>query len=347
MVAVKHVGGPRSSRTGHRLSFYSLKDPLAAPRDYVDLPFQEDKSVDGMICRGMLYFHDTEGNSVIFNLKNKEIKQLSPPSNLLPSTNLVIFNGCGIGYDARRNDYKVLRNFGQIGCEENESGFDCFSDSEEYTQLYSLKDDSWKDIPSVDAFIHPGNAVYVEETGCCYWQAFLGDSFDAPANTVACVSFDFAREEFYHFYLPPLSSLDYCYMLFSFNDSLGVAIYPRRSEPLDPYYSSGSGPWTYTMYKWEGGEGWLKYHEIIVTQPAPIERPVDVISCRFFFVEQGDEQLSNLVVCDMDTKRWIMLNIVGDAGQFNVFPYHVKRHRRYYSCKLFYNFLMLFPIMMI
>lgn len=77
MVAVKRLGADDNNDKRHCLSILSLQESCA--NAHLNLPFSEDKSVYGMSSRGLLYFYDDEGYSVICNLTTGQIKILSPP----------------------------------------------------------------------------------------------------------------------------------------------------------------------------------------------------------------------------------------------------------------------------
>lgn len=357
MVAVKRLGEDYNRDKRHCLSLPSLQENRV--NAHLNLPFNKDKPVHGMSCRGMLYFYDSVGNSVICNITAGQIKTLSPPI-LDPLPDSVIFGGCGIGYDARYNDYKVIRGLSLIYAESDYSYFG----STVSTELYSLNSDTWNILPSIDAFVDPGNPVYTEGTGtgCCYWLAALGeDSGGSSYSTLmGCVSFDFTTETYGHFHLPESEIPDPIYTLVTFGDSLGVVVSLRLyDESFHPRgeSSSSSAAQTFLIYSWEVDQ-WMRYYDISVHYR--VQRPLSIINDRFMFVEyKRNHQRAQLAVHDHSqlalydlhspSPRLKRFDIFSHLGHLNVFSIDESCHRlinaRYYSYELFSNFFFFFTIM--
>lgn len=306
MVAVRHYDYNRDTR--HCLSLLSLQESRA--NTHLNLPFGNDTGVHGMRCRGKLYFYDGVGNSSIHDLTKGHVKTLSPPA-LDHVPDMVMYGGCGMGYDATHNDYKVIRNYAF-------APDDTWAGSTDSTELYSLRRDTWKTIPTIDAFVDAMSPIYIEteDTGCCYWVAHLGDSFRG------IVSFDFTRETYGYFHLPETDILDPIHTLVTFGDSLGVIVSPR------PHYESCSScrvdncsvrcAQIFSIYSWEDDD-WVKYDDISV-HPW-VQRPLNIINGQFMFVEfkTNNSQHNQLAFYDLHSLDLKMFNIFGRPRRWDVF----------------------------
>lgn len=63
----------------------------------------------GSSCRGLVYFMGHNGKIVVCNLKTRKWRVFPLHSYLIASYEVEL-EACGLGYDSRSRDYKVLRN---------------------------------------------------------------------------------------------------------------------------------------------------------------------------------------------------------------------------------------------
>ncbi|KAL3618535.1 hypothetical protein CASFOL_037617 [Castilleja foliolosa] len=171
-------------------------------------------SCNGIIC---LQDHIELGNVVLWNPVTDELKSLPPSSIDFSAKAPYKFVGSsGFGYDARSEDYKVVRFV--------ENGFFSNYRTTHHFELYSLKTDSWMPIVNPVSIRYPTRYplhIYsISLNGSCYWEA---------GNCI--LSFDFADEVFSYLPLPPISDLetheDFVRCLVGIDGStLGLIVYP-------------------------------------------------------------------------------------------------------------------------
>ncbi|KAL6569525.1 hypothetical protein OROMI_014039 [Orobanche minor] len=288
------------------LSALSPQDfSLSEDHENIDLSFyKRDHPVDIAVgtCRGLLYFDNYEGEIVLCNPTTKELKFLPPPK-MECDPNVTAFFGTGLGYNWYSDDYKVVRNFGHGYYDEDGS----YCGSKDVTELYSLKSDSWKEIPSPDDAIQCESGTYV--SGSCYWTGVISSGFGV-------VSFDFITESFVSFPLPQSSKhLDYIYDLFVVHDMLGAIGYPRPqvSETHESPKIFGVSK-SFELWVWKE-RSWAKS---FVVSLCDVERPLGLKDGRFLFLEKKtSHQLSQLIVYDSKTKELEKLDIYD-------YPEHMK-----------------------
>ncbi|KAL6549690.1 hypothetical protein OROMI_020178 [Orobanche minor] len=247
-------------------------------------------------CGVFLHFDDFEGNIALFNLTTKELKLLPRPKLDTPQ-DTVVFNGSGLGYDSKSDDYKVVRDFMEWYVDEA----DVVIGTRRHTELYSLKSGYWKDIPSPAADIGGDTGVYLN--GRCYWIGFDRD---------CCIlSFDFTKESFDGLHeLPPEEGLDLATNLVVCRGSLGAIGYEKKSGISK----------SFVLWIWEASS-WSKLFDLVLYG---VERPLGLKDGRFLFVEgckRSDDELSQLLVYDCVTKEQKELNIYDYPGQMEVISY--------------------------
>ncbi|KAL3645683.1 hypothetical protein CASFOL_010863 [Castilleja foliolosa] len=160
-------------------------------------------SCNGIVC---LNDDDLSGNVVLWNPVTDELKSL-PPSSI--EARSMSIRASGFGFDARSEDYKVVR-FVET----------CFSGYlTHHFELYSLKTDSWRPIVNPVSFRHPyGYQSFISScslNGSCYWEA---------DNCVLC--FDLVDEVFSDLPLPATSQ-DVSRCLVGIDGStLGFIVFP-------------------------------------------------------------------------------------------------------------------------
>ncbi|KAL6546406.1 hypothetical protein OROMI_022127 [Orobanche minor] len=232
--AVKRYGGDKDSDPKHHhLSLVSHDADGWSVISNGDLPFDTDEEVYGGSCRGLVYFAGRKGTFVVCNLTTRKWKVLPPPDNLSFSTP-VIMEGCGLGYDPQSDDYKILRYCFQYKLNEDEED-DSYNGVDSYTEVYSFKSGSWKDIETPGACVAHAPALYHE--GSCYWTAVLNDNFGGKDHHSGVddhiLTFDLANESFGHLSFP-YSSLAYDGQsrVFKYHGRLAALIHGRSTKPL-------------------------------------------------------------------------------------------------------------------
>ncbi|KAA3481919.1 F-box protein CPR30-like [Gossypium australe] len=202
----------------------------------IHLPFFKNTtpSVYGA-CHGLLCLHDpSTDKAAIWNPSTREFKILPPSSIQCPpyfspfeetylSLDDVSFSNAAFGFDSKTDDYKVIRFV---------------------FELYSLRSDSWKEIPSPDYTpTEPNNGNnYVD--GICYWKTVYGGYLDFRG---LILSFDMGNEEFSILPIPEFvgSFPEYYVDLLVFNGSLGVIVYPlERIDTSFDLWVTSKGVWT-------------------------------------------------------------------------------------------------------
>ncbi|XP_057797424.1 uncharacterized protein LOC131013372 [Salvia miltiorrhiza] len=273
--------------------------------------------VGGNTCRGLLYFN-FDDQIVLCNLRTKELKFVAPPKKPIPSHTW--FNGCGLGYDSKSGDYKLIRNYYRWSCcnggDDEDEDSEYFyqhrcGPHEEKTELYSLKSDSWKEIPTPDAYIDLIHmcGVYVE--GSCYWPARQGSAFGgrrSREDVCDILSFDFTDESFS--WIPsPISDYRFEYDLVECRGFLGAIAYENT------YGSPKCGVNSFELSVWKE-RSWAKSFVVAVYG---IEKPLGLIDGRFLFLKR--KRVDQLLVYDYITKEMKKPDIDAHAQNVSVVSY--------------------------
>ncbi|XP_052876330.1 F-box/kelch-repeat protein At3g23880-like [Gossypium arboreum] len=223
-----------SRRDGNTFQLYfsqlsNEKDQNYIVKQNIHLPFFKNDvpSVYGA-CHGLLCLLDpSKDNAAIWN----------------PSTeNDVYFDHAAFGFDSKTDDYKVIRfvSLTFVNSEEEHP----HPHSMYQVELYSLRSNSWKEIPSpeyIPTYTTLGN-IYVD--GICYWKTETGAYLDFRG---LILSFDMGNEKFSILPIPEFvgSFPEYYVDLLVFNGSLGAIVYP--SERIDTSFDlwvTSEGVWT-------------------------------------------------------------------------------------------------------
>ncbi|XP_039038590.1 F-box/kelch-repeat protein At3g06240-like [Hibiscus syriacus] len=254
----------------------------------IHLPFFENfvylPIVDGP-CNGILCLAFGH-NVALWNPSTREFKIL-PQSTVHrpPGLEYTSFDRLGFGYDSQTDDFKVVIFVSNCFSWENEEGMSIYSHSIDQVELYSLKNDSWKEIsfPGVDAFASDLFNNYVN--GSIYWQVFGIDHL--------FLSFDMVNEKFSTSPLPEFGwSLEQYYLeLLDFNGLLGVIFYLREGtdKSFDLWVMNGS---------------WTK--QFSVESVLGVERPLGFWKNGELFLESSDQEL---VLFDPSIQELINLGI--------------------------------------
>lgn len=255
------------------LSFIS--GPHKSPSENMSLPFFEvEECAKGNSCRGLFYMDNFFGKGVICNITTKEFKLLSPPDT---DTSNARFGDSALGYDHRSDDYKVVRNYYPYGghCRFLDIGILLGLK----TEVYSFKDDSWREIsgPGPDIHSDPDCGVYIEAEGCCYWPVLVRES-DVDS---LILSFDFTSEIFSRLYLPPAPEGKHLmHELFDCGGSLGVVGFERHQS--DYGYRVGK---YFDLWVWTRGS-WTKVFDVILVD---VGRPLGLRDGHLMFLEGSSD----------------------------------------------------------
>ncbi|KAH1045519.1 hypothetical protein J1N35_036303 [Gossypium stocksii] len=199
---------------------------------------------------GLLCLHNSWMNEfevAIWNPSTREFKILPPSSVQRPTypgltCQHVIFDCGAFEFDFKTDDYKFIR-FVTLCFIDSESGIESPDDVSQ-VELYSLKCDSWKEIPSPNYtpfdFYLSNNCL----DGICYWLTTTGNS---PYEEVMILSFDMANEKFS--VSPTLEFVGFFSKIniraLVFNGSVGVLVSPMGGidKSFDLWVMNG-GVWT-------------------------------------------------------------------------------------------------------
>ncbi|KAB2063889.1 hypothetical protein ES319_A10G249200v1 [Gossypium barbadense] len=205
-------------------------------------------------CHGLLCLLDSSTDkAAIWNPSTREFKILPPSSIQRPpyfspfeetylTLDNVSFDNAAFGFDSKNNDYKVIRfvDLTFVNSEE-EHPHPHFMDP---VELYSLRSNSWKEIPSPDftpTCTTLGNN-YVD--GIFYWKTETGAYLDFRG---LILSFDMGNEKFSILRIPEFvgSFPEYYVDLLVFNGSLGAIVYPsQRIDTSFDLWVTSEGVWT-------------------------------------------------------------------------------------------------------
>ncbi|TYH00486.1 hypothetical protein ES288_A10G280900v1 [Gossypium darwinii] len=231
------------------------KDKKNKVKQNIHLPFFKNTtpSVYGA-CHGLLCLHDpSTDKAAIWNPSTREFKIVPPSSIQRPpyfssfgkgylTLDYVSFNNAAFGFDSKTDDYKVIR-FVSLTFVNREEEYP-YPHFMHQVELYSLRSDSWKEIPSPDYTPTESNNGNICVDGICYWKTEYGGYLDFRG---LILSFDMGNEEFSNLPIPEFggSFPEYYVDLLVFNGSLGVIVYSleRTSTSFDLWVTS-EGVWT-------------------------------------------------------------------------------------------------------
>ncbi|XVF79231.1 hypothetical protein PTKIN_Ptkin14bG0204000 [Pterospermum kingtungense] len=204
-------------------------------------------------CNGLLCLQVTDDKVALWNPSTREIKFLPQPTIQPPPPHDDIeffsihtsFSPIGFGFDSNSEDYKVATFVDHcFRDEEGRSFLDCRSQ----VHLYSLKSDSWKEIP------HPNERTFVSGNsffnsyidGVYYWFAI--DQEEGIVNYLHFIlSFNFANEKFSTISLPNFGgSFEHFNLeILDFNGLLGAFVFPNEGDEKSfDLWVMNNGLWT-------------------------------------------------------------------------------------------------------
>ncbi|KAK8510444.1 hypothetical protein V6N13_100467 [Hibiscus sabdariffa] len=207
----------------------------------IHLPICENYSAEPEVfgpCNGILCF-DAEFKIGLWNPSTRQFKILPECSiECPPSADSTSLGALGFGYDSLTDDYKVVR-FVRNSFEYEFDGMSFYSHTITQVDLYSLKSNSWKELP------HPGVDAWYAFTFHSYINGFYYWPAVGPSGYVI-LSFDMVNERFSTLPLPEFDGgLAQNHLeLVDFKGSLGAIVYPREGTLKSIHVWVMSGSWT-------------------------------------------------------------------------------------------------------
>ncbi|XP_030462495.1 F-box/kelch-repeat protein At3g06240-like [Syzygium oleosum] len=213
-------------------SLFSEESLTLPPRSQIAIPFVTPPdcsmivgSCDGLICVAEISGGGFGRTMYLWNLftrKHRAVRPSGPEHQF--SFMETPHEARGFGFDARSNDYKIVRILYVL----DDNGR-LFGGKEPWVEIYSLRADSWRSLAcEVPAFCHDDRAVFLN--GNLHWFASkFGDLGDEEGGYGSIVLFDVAGEVFDEMALPPeeISHADSVALVMSLavlNDLLAVFI---------------------------------------------------------------------------------------------------------------------------
>ncbi|KAL4376371.1 hypothetical protein GQ457_02G038630 [Hibiscus cannabinus] len=255
-------------------------DFLSAKHD-IHLTYFKDRGYPPDVlgpCNGLLciYNYGERNKTALWNPSTREFKTLPTSSIQIqpPSPGYITVDCVGFGLDSNTGDYKVI-HFVKLVTLDSDDDYPGF---EYAVELYSLKTDSWKEIPIAGDFPHS----YICNScvnGIFYCYAITDGS--PHEHKPRIFSFDMSAEKFSTFPFPEFGGpLDYyLFRVLEFNGSLGVIIYPSQGpeKSFDLWVMNGAYTWT----------------KQLCIEPIPgVETPLGFWKNGDLFLETSDHQLA-------------------------------------------------------
>ncbi|KAF5730188.1 F-box and associated interaction domains-containing protein putative isoform 1 [Tripterygium wilfordii] len=279
--------------------FFSLS--LSSARDAgEEVLTLEERVYDPVVlgpCNGLLCVYGYREKIVLWNPAIREFKTL-PLSPIKRRSGTGSFGSLGFGFDCEANDYKILRFVTDYFADDGAGVPSC-----DQIEIYSQKNDSWREIPSLD--VCPGGVPWFSQyhNGVYYWWA-------DGINGGLILSFDFADEVFDKVPLPGVgvSWGDCLPQLAIFNGLLALIRYIR------------GGPET-LVHIWVMSErgvkgSWVKQASIGLIPG--VVRPLKFSRNGGFFLEDLEGQLS---LYDPSSQQLKNLQLSGGEGLLQVINY--------------------------
>ncbi|CAA0824372.1 Unknown protein [Striga hermonthica] len=224
---------------GFRRNYFSLLswDDKSLSTQQLHLPFPRIVSVsycDGVVClagsAGLI-----DDRLALWNPSTDEFKFLPKTSiQLHPDADYLMFKPHVIGFDSNSQDFKVLRFVTTLFPDE-----DHWSPTTEHLELYSLKSDSWEELPYNLSYGCPFISASVN--GVAYWSVVIN-------ARMVLLTFDFASKQFSFLDLPDSANRAaefYTMHVAERDGSLATIIYPKFAEEktFELWVRSHDGSW--------------------------------------------------------------------------------------------------------
>ncbi|MBA0669596.1 hypothetical protein Goklo_028962 [Gossypium klotzschianum] len=164
-----------------------------------------------------------------------------------------MYDAVAFGFDSKTDNYKFIR-FVTLNFDSEQEILDFPFASQ--IELYSLKNDSWKEIslPKFDIPLPLKWGTYFD--GIFYVKIMMREDKDA------IVSFDIANEKFSILlmleFIGCYTEDPHCVQLLVFNGSLGAVVYPSTYIAIEPWTT----PDKYFHFCVMNGEAWTKQFSI-------------------------------------------------------------------------------------
>ncbi|CAA0815196.1 Unknown protein [Striga hermonthica] len=217
---------------GFRRNYFSLLswDDKSLSTQQRHLPFPTIEQVS--YCEGVVCL---DAGVALWNPSTNEFKFLPKTSiQLHPDADYLMFNCHQIGFDSNSQHLKVLRFVTTVFSDEDD-----FVDMTQQLELYSLKSDSWEELPY--NLSHECSCNSVSVTGVAYWCV------ERNAGMVL-LTFDFASKQFSFLDLPDSANCAakfYRLHLAERDGSLATIFYPEYAEEktFELWVRSHDGSW--------------------------------------------------------------------------------------------------------
>ncbi|KAI3435444.1 Peptidase A1 domain-containing protein [Psidium guajava] len=250
-------------------SLFSNESLTLPSKSQIEIPFVTppdchivDGSCNGLICITEIFIHGYVEikTTYLWNLFTRKHKAV--PRSSLEQQSLLV--STGFGFDARSNDYKIVRIFYVL---KDNGGFRPKKRRKRITpqvEIYSLTTDSWRSLErQVPTLCRGDRAVFLN--GNLHW---FGYNFDGLGNEAgyrsSIVLFDVAGEVFDEMALPeemPRQDAD-DYLIMSMavlNDSLAVIV-SVSGTVADPEPHFVCSIWVWVMREYGVPESWTKLY---------------------------------------------------------------------------------------
>lgn len=276
-------------------------------------------------CNGVICLDSGGGEEALFwNPTTNDVKflpksQIPRPECVHPSNVFSCVTSTGFGFDSESQDYKYIRWIDHH-FERWSDHFESwrYEDTGRSTELYSLKNDSWKSVycPHYLMSEHPNYNACLN--GRAYWTLRNYDPVYTPFHSILC--FDFCGEKFSTVPFPPslkeMAKTHMCRLL-DYGGRLGIVVHPnegRRNENVSSFEvwawnwdSNGGGWWDQEFYGCIEG----------VVNPLGFSEDGGML-----FLEGRDRVLH---VFDFGTKKLTKLDVYCNRHLFDLISYRESR----------------------
>jgi F-box interacting protein len=270
-----------------------------------------DKKVEVFVvgsCNGVVCLYDNyDLNIVLWNPATKETKVV-PKSTLprFPAVFQASTNGIGFGFDARTNDYKIIKLLSLTDPDPKLSYFEI--DFIDQNEVYSLSTNSWRKVDNPPCIIFDGfKGMKAYANGIASWWGLCGWE--------SILSFDMSNEAFLATPLPNEriigSKSENWREFFVLNEKVALAVGVLNEDQPE----IGFDVWLLNEYGVK--ESWAK---LFTLGPfTGIRKPLGFWKNEIaLFLESSD---GRLVVYDSSTKQMSGLQIDGEPLSLQVIPY--------------------------
>ncbi|CAI0394228.1 unnamed protein product, partial [Linum tenue] len=259
-------------------------------------------------CKGVFCLADGDGsglsNIILWNPATAQTKLL-PISTLGGNAYARRREAIGFGFDPEKNDYKVVRT---LLC------FTADEDIDEFSEVYSLKNDSWRILAIQKAHSYPHTLHYSvpsDDGRFCYWWG----------PKLEFTSFDMRSEQFEDVHLIyPDASMQTAFSVRSVSLVKGSTVVIFSDDSIDRLAPNELQTWVTLDFEDING-GLTMLSTIKSTKLNKCMHPVGIWKDKRCFLQRYDD--GQLVVVDLEKGEVlpIELQIQGDWESFKIFHY--------------------------